>query len=77
MGRPIRYESERRRREFVAHVANGERLDIAARKAGLDPWRALRMADSPEMLDLLAAVKPGHWTTLRDELHAIRQQEDV
>lgn len=68
VARPIRHESEGRRREFVRLVASGVRLDRAAREARLDPWRALRLADSPEMLSMLAEVRPGHWATLREEL---------
>lgn len=73
MGRPIRFESEARRREFVRLVAAGVSLYDAATRAKLNYGRALRMADSPEMLDLLVAAKPGHWSTLRDELQAIRE----
>lgn len=54
-------------------VVDGERLDVAARRAGLDPWRALRLVDSQEMIDLLSEVKPGRWTSLREELADGRQ----
>lgn len=69
MGRPIRHDSERRRREFVALVVGGERLDQAARRAGLDPWRALRLVDTSEFVDLLAECRPDlDVTSLREVL---------
>lgn len=66
MGRPIRFESEARRREFARLVAGGLRLDRAARQAKIDPWRALALVDSPEMIGLLREVRPGDWATLRE-----------
>ena len=68
MPRPGRFDSEQRRREFAGLVADGVRLDEAAKKARLDPWRALKLVDSNEMLDLLRACRPGHdVVTLRQE----------
>ncbi len=68
MGRPIRHDGERRRRAFVTLVAAGVRLDEAARQAKLDPWRALRLVDSPEMRDMLTALTGRDVSTLRDEV---------
>lgn len=68
MSRPIRHESEQRRREFARRVAAGESLKQAARGARIDPWRALELAESREMLDLLNAQNPGvQWETARGD----------
>lgn len=69
MARPSRFESEARRREFAGLIVQGVRLDIAAREARIDPWRALQLVDSPEMIQLLRECRPGYdVTTLREEL---------
>ena len=69
MARPGRFESEGRRRKFAALVAHGVRLDNAARQARLDPWRALRLVDSPEMIDLLRECRPDATvSTLREDI---------
>ena len=69
MPRPIRHESESRRREFARLVAWGTPLVDAARRAKVDPWRALRLLDSPEMRDLMRAARPEvEAVDARDEL---------
>ena len=57
-------ESLRRQRQFAGLVADGVRLDHAARDAKVDPWRALELVDSTEFLQLLCEVRPG-MTSLR------------
>lgn len=56
MGRPTRHESERRRREFLRLIASGVPGDEAAKRARIDPERALAILTHPDVRSLLAAA---------------------
>lgn len=66
MARPPEREQARRRREFIRLVAHGASLKDATVKSQISPWRALELADSPEMVAMLEQVKPGYWRTARE-----------
>ncbi len=56
MPRPTRYETNRRTREFAARVAEDDtKLEEAARKSRIDPWRALRLLSDPQFRALVDA----------------------
>lgn len=63
MARPSHTEQARRRKEFARLVAHGTPIVQAVRESRMDPWRALALLDEPEMMALLAAARPGVWTT--------------
>lgn len=66
LARPPEREQARRRREFIRLVAHGASLKDAAVESRMSPWRALELADSPEMVALLKEFRPGDWRTARD-----------
>ncbi len=58
-GRPLRGESERRAESFVARVAAGADLDVAAQEARVKPARALRLVSAPDFWPRVYELRNG------------------
>jgi hypothetical protein len=58
-GRPPGSESERRRRHFAELVAGDVPLRDAAKRARLNPWRALGLLDDESFLALVDLLQEG------------------
>lgn len=57
--RPTASESRRRKVAFLCAVASGTAADQAAKDAGLDPWRALRIVTESDFNDVVRAIREG------------------
>lgn len=64
MARPRAFETCRRTRELLRHVAAGVPLVLAAKQANVDPARVLRLLDEPDFFAAYMAVRD------RDEVAA-------
>ena len=51
MARPVKHQQARRTLRFLELVADGVPLDKAARTAGVDPQRALRMVSDRDQFE--------------------------
>lgn len=50
-GRPTKIDALRRTARYLELAGRGVPLDEAAKQAGVDPWRALRLASDPDFRD--------------------------